>query len=63
MHGYFRPSLAEQEHIAAILSGVTSKIEALSSKQGHYQTLKRGLMQKLLTGEWPVKLDSPSGTV
>ncbi|EHY79173.1 type I restriction-modification system, S subunit, EcoA family protein [Stutzerimonas stutzeri ATCC 14405 = CCUG 16156] len=55
--------LAEQEHIAAILSGVTSKIEALSSKQGHYQTLKRGLMQKLLTGEWPVKLDSPSGTV
>ncbi|MDH2248121.1 restriction endonuclease subunit S [Pseudomonas sp. GD03855] len=55
--------LAEQEHIAAILSGVTSKIEALSSKQGHYQTFKRGLMQKLLTGEWPVKLDSPSGTV
>lgn len=55
--------LAEQEHIAAILSGVTSKIEALSSKQGHYQTLKRGLMQKLLTGEWRVKLDSPSGTV
>lgn len=54
--------LAEQEHIAAILSGVTSKISALSSKQGHYQTLKRGLMQKLLTGEWRVKLDSPSGT-
>ncbi|AKT27932.1 restriction endonuclease subunit S [Pseudomonas syringae pv. actinidiae] len=50
--------LAEQEHIAAILSGVTSKIEALSRKQGHFRTLKLGLMQKLLTGEWRVKLDS-----
>ncbi|MNG40991.1 hypothetical protein D3C84_1298810 [compost metagenome] len=50
--------LAEQEHIAAILSGVTSKIEALSSKQSHFRALKRGLMQKLLTGEWRVKLDS-----
>jgi len=50
--------LAEQEHIAAILSGVTSKIEALSSKQRHFQAIKRGLMQKLLTGEWRVNLDS-----
>lgn len=55
--------LAEQEHIAAILSDVTSKIEALNSKQNHFQTLKRGLMQKLLTGEWRVKIDSPTGTV
>lgn len=54
--------LAEQEHIAAILSGVTSKIEALSSKQSHYQVLKRGLMQKLLTGEWRVRLDTPTGS-
>lgn len=54
--------LVEQEHIAAILSGVTSKIEALTSKQSHYQALKRGLMQKLLTGEWRVKLDSSSNT-
>lgn len=54
--------LAEQERIAAILSGVTSKIEALNSKQSNFQTLKRGLMQKLLTGEWRVKLDSPTGT-
>lgn len=50
--------LAEQEYTAAILSDVTSKIEALHSKLGHYKALKRGLMQKLLTGEWRVTLDS-----
>jgi type I restriction enzyme S subunit len=53
----------EQEEIAGILDSVDAKADLLFSKLLHYQTLKRGLMQKLLTGEWRVKLDSPSGTV
>jgi len=52
----------EQEAIADILDCVDAKTGLLFSKQLHFQTLKRGLMQKLLTGEWRVKLDSPSGT-
>lgn len=52
------PPLAEQKKITQILDSVDAKLEALSAKQTHYQTLKRGLMQKLLTGEWRVKLDT-----
>jgi type I restriction enzyme S subunit len=52
----------EQEEIAGILDSVDAKTGLLISKQLHFQTLKRGLMQKLLTGEWRLKLDSPSGT-
>jgi type I restriction enzyme S subunit len=50
--------LNEQECIAEILSTVTSKEAGLASRHAHYQTLKRGLMQKLLTGEWRVTLDT-----
>lgn len=53
----------EEEEIAAILDIVDAKAKALAVKQTHYQTLKRGLMQKLLTGEWRVKLDSVPGPV
>lgn len=56
------PPLAEQQRIAEILTTVEEKTNALQSKQSEYQSLKRGLMQKLLTGEWRVKLDSPSVT-
>lgn len=51
------PTLAEEEEIAGILDSVDEKLNVLTTKQIHYQTLKRGLMQKLLTGEWRVKLD------
>lgn len=51
------PTLAEQKAIAEVLrtsqadiDGLTAEIEALTQQ-------KRGLMQKLLTGEWPVTLD------
>jgi type I restriction enzyme S subunit len=47
----------EQEKIAGILDSVDAKAGALLAKQSHFQTLKRGLMQKLLIGEWRVKLD------
>ncbi len=51
------PSLAEQIAIAEVLrtaqsdlAGVTAEIDALARQ-------KRGLMQKLLTGEWPVQVE------
>lgn len=52
------PPAAEQGQIAAILGAVDEKRGALHAKRQHYQTLKRGLMQKLLTGEWRVKVDA-----
>jgi type I restriction enzyme S subunit len=55
------PSLAEEEEIAGILDSLDAKLNILSSKQTHYQTLKLGLMQKLLTGEWRVKIDAVTG--
>lgn len=57
------PSLGEQQKIADILDAVDVKAENLIAKHTHYQTLKRGLMQKLLTGEWRVNVDaSASGS-
>ncbi|MGF6871445.1 hypothetical protein [Paraburkholderia sp. MM5477-R1] len=38
------------------MSAIASKVGILLNRQTRYQTLKRGLMQKLLTGEWRVKL-------
>jgi type I restriction enzyme S subunit len=52
------PPLGEQRRIAAVLSGVDSKIELLRARQTQFQSLKRGLMQKLLTGEWRVSVDA-----
>jgi type I restriction enzyme S subunit len=57
------PPLAEQQRIAEILATTEEKIDALQSKQSEYQTLKLGLMQKLLTGEWRVKPSSTIGIV
>lgn len=52
------PSLAQQELIAEIFDAANAKVASLKSKQSHYQALKRGLMQKLLTGEWRVSVDA-----
>lgn len=57
------PPVAEQERIADLLGVIDGKLASLLSKQSHHQTLKRGLMQKLLTGEWRVNVDaSATGT-
>jgi len=45
------PSLPEQEQIAKILSTADEKLEILREKKKAYERLKKGLMQKLLTGE------------
>lgn len=52
------PSISEQERIAAVLAALDEKLRSLSSRSEHCQNLKRGLMQKLLTGEWRVSVDA-----
>ena len=45
------PALEEQKQIAEILSTVDNKLENLKEKKLFFEELKKGLMQKLLTGE------------
>jgi len=50
------PSLEEQRKISLILSSVDEQIEQYESKKEKLQELKKGLMQKLLTGRIRVKV-------
>jgi type I restriction enzyme, S subunit len=52
------PPYDEQVRIADMLSTLEAKLQSLQDKHSKYQQVKRGLMQKLLTGEWRVKLDA-----
>lgn len=52
------PPIQEQIKIASILSSVDEKLEILSEKKNHYQELKQGLMQQLLTGKIRVTLNN-----
>jgi type I restriction enzyme S subunit len=52
------PPLAEQNAINGVMECVEAKIAALQAKHELYRDLKRGLMQKLLTGEWRVKINA-----
>lgn len=45
------PSLEEQKQISDILSTADEKLEILRAKKKKYETLKKGLLQKLLSGE------------
>ena len=45
------PPLKEQKQIADILSTADEKLEVLRAKKQMYETLKKGLLQKLLSGE------------
>ncbi len=51
----FVPPVKEQRHIAAILSEADQEINALKKELTALEKQKRGLMQKLLTGEVRVK--------
>ena len=51
------PSIERQAEVAALLNCVVHEIELLRKLAEKYKTQKRGLMQKLLTGQWRVKLD------
>lgn len=50
------PSFEEQQKIAQILSTVDEQIEAYEEEKAKYEELKKGLMQKLLTGQIRVKV-------
>jgi len=50
------PPLNEQKQIAEILSTTDEKLEILRDKKESFKELKKGLMQKLLTGEVRVKV-------
>jgi type I restriction enzyme S subunit len=45
------PPLEEQKQITEILSTTDEKLETLRAKKEAFETLKKGLMQKLLSGE------------
>jgi len=55
------PSITVQESIAEIVHSANAKVAVLEEKEKRHQVLKRGLMQKLLTGEWRVNV-APSAT-
>ncbi len=49
------PEIEEQKAIARILKACDEEISLLKNKLAGFQKQKRGLMQKLLTGEWRVR--------
>ncbi len=49
------PSIEEQERIAETLSFAQKEIDLLKQLAEQYKSQKRGLMQKMLIGEWRVK--------
>ena len=51
------PDLYEQKEISEFLTEQQSLIEGLYRYKRELQSQKRGLMQKLLTGAWQVKID------
>jgi type I restriction enzyme S subunit len=52
------PPLEEQKKIASILSSLDAKIEKEEEYKAELEQLKKGLMQKLLTGEVRVKVNN-----
>lgn len=52
------PSLAEQKAIAEVLRTAQTDLDALNTEIEALTRQKRGLMQKLLTGEWRVNLEA-----
>jgi type I restriction enzyme S subunit len=53
-----RPSMMEQERITGILSSIDKKIELNEAKNTQNNSIKKALMQDLLTGKVRVKVDS-----
>lgn len=50
------PPIEKQKQIAAILSTARQEIDLLKKQADAYRRQKRGLMQRLLTGEWRVRV-------
>jgi type I restriction enzyme S subunit len=52
----FLPSLEEQKKIVSIIENQQVLIDKLNRHNELLKSQKRGLMQKLLTGAWPVQV-------
>lgn len=52
------PSIQEQIMIADFLDSLDKEIDLLQDIENYYSFQKKGLMQKLLTGEWPVPVEA-----
>lgn len=50
------PPMTEQNQIAEILTAVQLELHLLKKQAEEYRKQKRGLMQKLLTGKWQIKM-------
>ena len=50
------PNIKEQKKIASVLKSIDEKIDILMQKKSAHEQLKKGLMQKLLTGKVRVKI-------
>ena len=48
------PPIEEQKRIATAITGINTELDLLDAEIDALQRQKRGLMQKLLTGEWRV---------
>jgi type I restriction enzyme S subunit len=59
----FIPSIKEQKQISDILTSIDNKITIEQQKLTQLQTIKKGLMQVLLTGKVRVKVDQPEEVV
>ena len=53
---FLKPPHSEQQKIASILSGVDANIQKNQEYKKKLEALKKGLMQKLLTGQIRVKI-------
>ena len=51
----FLPPISEQQKIVSILSEINKRTKQLEHDKSHLESLKKGLMQKLLTGQIRVK--------
>lgn len=56
------PSLTEQRKISQLLDEAAHEVALLQREVGALKTQKRGLMQKLLTGQWRVPLSVTEAT-
>jgi len=50
------PTLQEQKKIVTVMNSVQSKMQKVLSQKSNFEKLKKGLMQKLLTGKIRVKV-------
>jgi type I restriction enzyme, S subunit len=53
------PNSKEQQEVASFLNLAKNEIDLLNNQAAVYRKQKRGLMQKLLTGEWRIKKGVP----